>query len=117
MLEINGYDIRMTAGDTAAVTFTAADFDVLPGDVAVFTVKTRMGVVMMERYIAAEDGAFTLVLLNPDTEGWRADEYRYDVRIIRGPVMDESGRIVDGQSIMTPFRPSALRIIRAVGIV
>ena len=37
------YGICMTAGDTTAVTFEATNFDILPDDVGVFTVKTRNG--------------------------------------------------------------------------
>lgn len=117
MIRVDGYGICMTAGDTTAVTFEATNFDILPDDVGVFTVKTRNGQMMMERYIQPDGNGFTVVFLNPDTEGWRAGEYRYDLRIVRGPVMDESGRIVDGRSVMTPMSPSSLIIERAVGIV
>ena len=117
MIETDGFSIRMTAGDTVAVTFEATGFEILPDDVAVFTVKTRNGQVMMERYIEPDETGFTAIFLNPDTEKWKADEYRYDLRIVRGAVKNEIGQIVDGLSVMTPIPPSPLRIERAVGVV
>ena len=117
MISVDGLAIRMTAGDTAAVSFEATNFEILPGDVGIFTVKTRYGRVMMERYIEPDGSGFTVVITNPDTDGWGADEYRYDLRIVRGPVYDEGGRIVDGRSVMTPIPPSPLLIERAVGTV
>lgn len=117
MIETDGFAIRMTAGDTVAVIFEAKDFEILPGDVAVFTVKTRHGQVMMEQYIELDKNEFMVIFLNPDTEKWKADEYRYDLRIVRGAVKNEIGQIVDGLSVITPIPPSPLRIERAVGIV
>lgn len=116
MIRTEGFSIIMTAGDTGAVTFHADDFDVLDGDLAVFTVK-QYGQVMMERIIEPDWNGFTVFFLNPDTENWRGGEYRYDLRIVRGAVFDEDGRIVDGMSVMTPMPPSLLRIERAVGAV
>ena len=115
MIRIDGTDIRMTGGDTGAITFSAVDFEVAPGDLGVLTVKDGYGQVMLERYLEPDGNAFTLLLANADTEGWRAGTYRYDLRIVRVAEMDENGRITDGASVMTPFPPSAFTIERAVG--
>lgn len=117
MISVDGLAIRMTAGDTGAITFEADDFEVLPGDLAVFTVKTRYGQVMLERNVEPDGNAFTVVFANADTERWKNDAYLYDIRIVRGAKMDETGRIVDGDSVMTPFAPSPFVIERAVGVV
>lgn len=61
-----------------------------------------------------DESTVQIPLVNDLTDGWRPDEYDWDIRYVLDAQL-EDGKIVDGREVITPMRPGKLVIVKAVG--
>lgn len=97
MFEINARtkEITMHKGDTGTLTVNATPvgFSFTENDRAIFTVK-RSSTEVMRQELEIEDNAVVIEFANSDTDGLRADTYRWDIRFVINPTLDEDGHVV-----------------------
>lgn len=120
MFSIDNGAINLSRGDTASFTVTATGgYTFAEEDRALFTVKDAMGEVIMERVYALTgdlgNGVFLVQFSNSDTDQLAPGAYSWDVRYIIGPYYDMTGRIVDGDQVITPKTAQNLTLISTVG--
>ena len=119
MFKIENGQITLSCGDTASFTVTAVGYEFESEDRALFTVKDGGGDVILERVYALNtalgNGVFLVQLSNADTDRLPPGAYNWDVRYVLHPYYDESGRIVDGNQVITPKTAQALTLIATVG--
>lgn len=119
MFSIDNGAISLSRGDTASFTVTATGYTFAEADRALFTVKDGNGEVIMERVyeLATElgNGVFLVQFSNSDTDQLPPGTYTWDVRYIIGPYYDATGRIVDGDQVITPKAAQNLTLISTVG--
>ena len=121
--KVDGTTISLTRGDTGSVKIyadtegdTPTPFPFGENDRCVFTIKNSAGVEI--RRIQAEldnEGAFTVYFTNSDTENLPAGNYPWDVRYVINPYYDETGRIVNGDQVITPNDPMVMTLKNPVG--
>ena len=117
MFGVNGYTITLSRGDTGAIKFTAETehtFD--SADRALFSIKNAIGeVVKQAAYPLDAEKAFVVSFFNADTDTLAAGSYSWDVRYIIHPYYDASGRIIDGDQVITPRQPMEMQLLQVVG--
>jgi hypothetical protein len=117
MFNVDGYVITLSRGDTGAIKFTADTthtFD--EDDRALFSIKNAVGkVVKQQAFELDENKSFVVSFFNTDTDNLAAGSYSWDVRYIIHPYYDTSGRIVDGDQVITPRQPMDLQLLQVVG--
>jgi hypothetical protein len=69
----------------------------------------------MEKVSEMQDNAFVVYFQNGDTDGLASGSYTWDVRYIIHPYYDDSGRIVNGNQVITPKEPQSLTLLVVVG--
>ena len=120
----NGYNIAISRGDTGAIRFIAhakyrgtdTPYTFGERDRAVFSIKNGSGTVVKEKISAITDNKFVVVFHNPDTDQLAiGTNYTWDVRYIINPYYDESGRIADGDQVITPRLPAQMNLLTVVG--
>lgn len=121
MFNVDGYNIRLSRGDTGAMKVTAEatlagdPFTFGTDDRALFSIKNGQGEVVKEKVAAMTDNEFTVYFLNSDTDRLAPGSYSWDVRYIIHPYYDASGRIVDGDQVITPKEPQTMNLLTVVG--
>lgn len=117
MFDVNGYVITLSRGDTGAIKFTAdTDHTFDPEDRALFSVKNAIGeIVKQQAYEIDDNKSFVVSFFNSDTDSLAAGTYSWDVRYIIHPYYDESGKIIDGDQVITPRQPMELQLLQVVG--
>lgn len=119
-----GYSIQLSRGDTGAIRFTAdakyrdteEPYTFGSNDRAVFSIKDRNGTVVKEKVSEIVNNQFVVVFRNPDTDQLTAGtNYSWDVRYVINPYYDESGRIVNGDQVLTPTTPQNMNLLSVVG--
>lgn len=121
MFEVDGYTIRLSRGDTGAMRVKAvATLDDEPytfgsDDRALFSIKNGQGEIVKEKAAQMENNEFVVYFLNADTDGLAPTTYSWDVRYIIHPYYDASGRIIDGDQVITPKEPQTLNLLTVVG--
>jgi hypothetical protein len=120
MFNIENYTITLSRGDTASFTVTAkTDYEFAAEDRALFTVKDSAGEAILERVYALDtelgNGRFLVQLSNSDTDRLAVGAYTWDVRYVLHPYYDSTGRIIDGDQVITPKAAQALSLIATVG--
>lgn len=117
MFGVNGYTITLSRGDTGAIKFTADTehtFDSI--DRALFSIKNAIGeVVKQAAYPLDENKSFVVSFYNADTDSLAAGSYSWDVRYIIHPYYDASGKIIDGDQVITPRQPMEMQLLQVVG--
>ena len=112
-------NITLSVGDTASFTVTTTGYTFGENDRALFTVKNAGGTVIFERAYALDtelgNGVFLVEFLNADTDTLTPGNYSWDVRYIINPYYDDTGRIVDGDQVITPKTALTLTLIPTVG--
>ena len=117
MFGVDGYTISLSRGDTGAIKFnTVTDYEFTSADRALFSVKNAIGeVVRQQAYPLEADKSFTVQFTNADTDTLPAGSFSWDVRYIINPYYDASGRIVNGDQVITPKQPMNLQLLTVVG--
>ena len=117
MFNVEGLVITLSRGDTGAIKFTAdTDYNFSEDDRALFSVKNAVGeVVKQQAFELDENKAFVVSFFNSDTDNLAAGSYSWDVRYIVHPYYDESGKIIDGDQVITPNRPMEMQLLQVVG--
>jgi len=109
MIEINGYDIELTRGDTLRMRVNLNGCDLPEGTDAVFTVKksVRSDEVLLRKRFDASDEVLSIVL-NPAETCLEPGSYVWDVRL---QIPLETG----GYEVYTPMEYAAFVVMPAVG--
>lgn len=117
MFGVEGYVITLSRGDTGAIKFIAdTDYTFQAVDRALFSVKNAVGeVVKQSAYELDENKSFIVPFMNADTDTLAAGTYSWDVRYIINPYYDSTGRIIDGDQVITPNQPMSLQLLQVVG--
>ena len=121
MYNVEGYEISLSSGDTGALKVKA--YATLDGeaytfgsdDRALFSIKNGQGDVVKEKVAEMTNNEFTVYFLNNDTDSLAPGNYLWDVRYIINPYYDSSGRIVNGDQVITPKQPMNMQILNVVG--
>jgi len=109
MVEINGYDIALTRGDSLYLRVDLGGRDLPEGAQAVFTVKKTIrsrSVVVQKRFDASEE--VLGIALTPDETNLAPGVYVWDVRL----QIPLSG---GGYEVYTPMKYAAFAVLEAVG--
>lgn len=117
MFKVEGNVITLSRGDTGALKFTAdTDYGFTENDRALFSVKNAIGeVVKQQAFEIDENKAFVVTFFNADTDSLSAGTYSWDVRYIINPYYDDTGKIIDGDQVITPQQPMDLQLLQVVG--
>ena len=117
MFGVEGFVITLSRGDTGAIKFTAnTEYTFDAADRGLFSVKNAVGEVVKQIASALDENkSFVVNFFNADTDMLAAGAYQWDVRYIIHPYYDASGKIVDGDQVITPKRPMELQLLQVVG--
>lgn len=118
MFEVKGKRIRISRGDTGQVVIAAKGAAFTEADRAVVSVKREADdrAVLIEKVLTVSpDGTCVFRLDNADTQDMEPGAYAWDVRFVIGAALDETGRVMDGEAVLTPFAPQTFEILEAVG--
>ena len=117
MFGVEDYTITLSRGDTGAIKFLAdTDYTFDEDDRALFSIKNAVGeVVKQQAYSLDENKAFVVSFYNSDTDGLPAGTFSWDVRYIIHPYYDSTGKIVDGDQVITPKQPMTMQLLQVVG--
>jgi hypothetical protein len=114
--------IHLSRGDTASfyVDTETDGYVFTDDDRALFTIKNGSGNIVFEEAYGLTDetlgnGTFLVEFHNPDTDALATGTYTWDVRYILGPYYDESGRIINGNQVITPEKPDSMELLAVVG--
>jgi len=117
MFNVEGYVITLSRGDTGAIRFTAQTDHVFDEvDRALFSIKNAVGdMVKQAAFPLDENKSFVVSFFNTDTDSLAAGSYSWDVRYIIHPYYDATGKIIDGDQVITPRQPMDLQLLQVVG--
>ena len=121
MYTVEDYNIKLSRGDTGALKVNATatlddePFTFSATDRALFSIKNAQGEIVMQKQCAMTDNAFTIYFLNADTDSLAPGSYSWDVRYIINPYYDATGKIVDGDQVITPKEPMSMNLLTVVG--
>lgn len=122
MFIVDGYNITLSRGDTGGMKVTAQatlngePFTFGADDRAIFSIKNAQGEIVKEKVAQMTNNVFVVYFLNADTDSLApGDNYSWDVRYVIHPYYDASGRIVDGDQVITPTRPQSMNLLTVVG--
>ena len=121
MFIVNETNITLSRGDTGALRITAdatlngEPFTFGQDDRALFSIKNATGEIIKEKIAQMENNVFIVYFLNSDTDAISPGSYSWDVRYIIHPYYDASGRIVDGDQVITPKAPMEMQLLTVVG--
>lgn len=121
MYNVEGYNIELSRGDTGALTVTAnATLEGEPyvfgeNDRALFSIKSGNGEIIMQKVCPMVNNAFTVQFLNADTDSLAPGSYSWDVRYVINPYYDDSGKMINGNQVITPRAPMSLNLLTVVG--
>ncbi len=105
MFKVEGDKITISRGDTGEMTIHANNATFATGDRAVFTVAPRGGgePLFYQEY-PLNNGSFTVVFTNDQTDDWQPGTYKWQVRYVWEPTYDsQSGKINGGTRVKTPW--------------
>ena len=117
MFYVEGNVITLSRGDTGAIKFIAdTDYTFETDDRALFSIKNAVGeVVKQSAFALDENKAFVVTFFNADTDNLAPGTFNWDVRYIIHPYYDSSGKIIDGDQVITPNQPMQLQLLNVVG--
>ena len=121
MFNVDDYTITLSRGDTGALvvnataTLDGSDYTFAAEDRALFSIKNANGEIIMQKAYEMTDNAFTVYFLNGDTDSLSPGAYSWDVRYIIHPYYDASGKIIDGDQVITPKTPMNMTLLTVVG--
>lgn len=122
MYSVDGYTIKLSQGDTGALkvkataTLDGEPFTFGADDRALFSIKNPLGEIVFQRAFEIVNNEFTVYFLNADTDHLApAQNYTWDVRYIIHPYYDSTGKIINGNQVLTPKEPLAMNLLTVVG--
>ena len=121
MFDVDGYNIKLSRGDTggmkviAEATLDGVAFTFSDDDRALFSIKNGQGETVKEKVAQMTDNEFMVYFLNADTDSLAPGDYTWDVRYVIHPYYDASGRIVNGDQVITPKEPQVMNLLTVVG--
>lgn len=117
MFNVEGFTITLSRGDTGAIKFIADTDHVFNAeDRALFSIKNAIGEVVKEAAFELDaNKSFTVTFFNSDTDNLAPGVFSWDVRYIIHPYYDASGRIINGDQVITPHQPMSMQIVQVVG--
>lgn len=121
MYSVEEYTITLSRGDTGALyveaeaTLNDEPYTFGENDRALFSIKNANGEVIMQKACEMENNAFIVYFLNADTDSLSPGSYSWDVRYIINPYYDSSGKIVNGDQVITPNTPMDMNLLTVVG--
>lgn len=121
MYNVTDYNISLSRGDTGALKVTAQAtldgqaFTFGTDDRALFSIKNANGEIIMQKVCEMTDNAFTVYFLNADTDSLSPGQYSWDVRYVIHPYYDASGRMINGDQVITPRAPMTMNLLTVVG--
>ena len=121
MFNVDGYNITLSCGDTGAMkvkataTLNGEPFTFGTDDRALFSIKNGQGEIVKEKVAELVNNEFTVYFNNSDTDNLAPTTYSWDVRYIIHPYYDSTGRIVDGDQVITPNTPITMNLLTVVG--
>lgn len=121
MFNVDGYNISLSRGDTGALRITATatlngePFTFGEDDRALFSIKNATGEIIKEKIAEMENNVFVVYFLNSDTDSVSPGSYSWDVRYVIHPYYDASGRIINGDQVITPKTPMEMQLLTVVG--
>ena len=122
MYSVDGYTIKLSQGDTGALKVTAEatlngePFTFGSDDRALFSIKNALGEIVFQRAYEMTDNVFTVYFLNADTDKLApANNYTWDVRYVIHPYYDSTGKIINGDQVLTPKEPQTMNLLSVVG--
>lgn len=121
MYSVEDYTITLSRGDTGALYVEAdAELDGEPftfgsDDRALFSIKNANGELIMEKVCEMEDNAFIVYFLNADTDSLAPGSYSWDVRYVIHPYYDDTGKLINGDQVITPNAPMSMNLLTVVG--
>lgn len=117
MFKNAGATLRVSAGDTGQVLVVPEGYTFDVSDRAILTVKSSRGNVNIEKVTAPDvEGNFVFNFTNMDTEDMDAHtDYSWDIRIAFGARLDDDGRVIDGEQVVSLFEPAPFMIEEVVG--
>lgn len=121
MYNVEEYTITLSRGDTGALKVNATatlegepyTFD--QDDRALFSIKNANGEIIMQKVCEMTNNAFTVYFLNADTDSLAPGSYSWDVRYVIHPYYDSTGKMVDGDQVITPRNPMSMNLLTVVG--
>lgn len=88
-------DMVCPRGDTGALKVTVSGITLNAGDMLVFGVFDPVrGRTLLRKQAEIVNGEAILTFTNADTRGLRPGMYRYNLRIVTDPELDEKGNVV-----------------------
>ena len=121
MFNVEGYTISLSRGDTGALrvnataTLSGEPFTFGADDRALFSIKNANGEIIMQKAYEMTNNSFVVYFLNADTDGLAPGAFSWDVRYIIHPYYDATGKIVDGDQVITPELPQTINLLTVVG--
>lgn len=124
MFSVNGNVIQLSRGDTGAVKFTAdatiygtgQKYHFGERDRALFTIRNMStGQTVKEKVHTITNDEFVVYFKNADTDQITPGTYTWDVRYVLNAHFDETGRLADGDQVITPEQPMNFQILTVVG--
>lgn len=121
MFNVDGYTITLSRGDTGALkvnataTLAGEAFTFGENDRALFSIKNANGEVIVQKAYQMTDNSFVVYFMNADTESLSPGSLSWDVRYIIHPYYDESGKVVNGDQVITPKLPQTMNLLTVVG--
>ena len=119
MFSVDGYSITLSRGDTAAFRINISfngDYTPEATDRVLFTIKDGSGQIVKQKiYALDENNGFNVYLYNDDTDDLSVASYRWDIRYVIHPYYDPSGKIADGDQVITPELPMGITLLSVVG--
>lgn len=115
-VEAIGTQIRLPQGDTGNVKFVA-DGALDSSDRALFTLARRGGGVILRKVLPPnmDDSAFHMAFVYADTAKLRPDSYEWSLRVVRGGVLDDDGRITETQGSHTAILRGVMAVLPVAG--
>ena len=121
MYNVEDYAITLSRGDTgglkvnATATLNGEPFTFGADDRALFSIKNANGEIIMQKVCEMTDNSFKVYFLNADTDSLSPGAYSWDVRYIINPYYDASGKLIDGDQVITPKTPMNMTLLTVVG--
>lgn len=107
--------ITLSRGDTGALLIRVSGYNFGENDRALFSIKSGNGQLVKQKAYQMTNNEFVVTFHNSDTDSLAPGGYTWDVRYVIHPYYDSTGRIVDGNQVLTPELPMAASLLTVVG--